>query len=208
MLPPTEIDTLLDAIDSIEEREDEHSDSDDNGTDSTETDDQGPIYFELSGQGMPGTDPSDSYGRLRWDCHCALHRPDPAGQPSRYILELELTDDEVNPLKTDISSNGGSLGAGVEGDDEEEMHGMDLDRHPQPSAEDLTESTVSLVKPLRALTRMRNRRGKRTSRPTETDFVGLLSQINDQLNKAQELPAFLKVCYALSVGSLVLESLR
>ena len=179
LLPKDEIDSLLDALDALDEREED--------PDNTEL---APIYFELSGFGLPGTDTSDPHSpaRLAWDAYAALHRPSPEKRPKLYILELELIDDQVNPLQTIAEG---------EPDVDEEKEGLPYDVLVQPSQQDLVQSTVSLVKPLRALARIRNKRrgaGSATARePNETDFVGLLSQVNEQLSRAHDLKTFAKL---------------
>lgn len=95
---------------------------------------------------------------------------------------MELVEDTINPLTTK--------------DEEiyfdEEKGGMKSEGVTDPTEEDLRLSTVSLVKPLRALARFKNKSGK-ANRTSETDVVGLLSQINEQLAKAEDLAVFLKV---------------
>lgn len=115
-----------------------------------------------------------------------MHRPSPDTRPQLYILELELIEDQVNPLAT----------VSAETPDVEEREGMAYDELVEPSPEDLVQSTVSLVKPLRALARIRNRRrgnGAKAREPNETDFVGLLSQVNEQLARANDLKTFAKL---------------
>ncbi|ORY55950.1 hypothetical protein BCR35DRAFT_355672 [Leucosporidium creatinivorum] len=178
LLAAEELDSLLDAMDALDERETDQSNRE-----------QGPISFELSGVGSPGTDTSDlhSSAGLEWHCHAALHRPSP-NRPQLHILELELVDDQINPLKT------------VSEDPQEERHGMNYDEVLEPSQEALRASTVSLIKPLRALARIRARRrraGGTSRQPSETDFVALLSQasfsVNDQLARATDLKSFAKL---------------
>ncbi|EJD55415.1 hypothetical protein AURDEDRAFT_94266 [Auricularia subglabra TFB-10046 SS5] len=71
--------------------------------------DQTPQLLELSGFGEPGSalpgDPLDEFGRRRWQCACALHRPPqasgPEGEPPRkplLVLEFELHNDMINPM--------------------------------------------------------------------------------------------------------------
>lgn len=180
-----ETDVLLDAIDALDER------------DADETNEEvGPYTFILSGQGEPGSGASDAHARdrLQWSCHAAIHRPNPTQQPERLILELELVDDQVNPLQTKSQEpltpdERGGLG-------NSEDYG---ENGINPTEEELIESTVSIIKPLRQLTRNRNtrssRRRGRGARRTDDDLdvVGLLSQINDQLSKADNLEVFLKI---------------
>ncbi|GAA5980690.1 hypothetical protein JCM11641_000177 [Rhodosporidiobolus odoratus] len=176
-----EAEALQDAIESLQDR------------DADETNDEvGPYTFLLSGQGIPGTGDTDAQSRERfeWECHAAIHRPSPASQPDRFVLELELADDQLNPLTTVASESMLPEERGSFLSSEESDNGIN------PTAEDLLESTVSIVKPLRALTRMREKRrknGRKGKGLGEVDIVGLLSQINDQLSKAENLETFLKV---------------
>ncbi|KAM0790366.1 hypothetical protein ACM66B_003249 [Microbotryomycetes sp. NB124-2] len=176
ILSETEADVLEDAIDMLDERDEDPDD-----------DEIGPVYFELAGQGLPGSDPNDTtpgnQNRLQWQAHCALHRPNRQDQPERLILELELTDDQINPLSTQDA----------EAVSFEDRGGMQYHGNVNPTEEDLAASTISMVKPLRAMTRSRNRRTQRKRQSSDTDVVGLLSQINEQLGKANELPSFMKL---------------
>ncbi|TKA54005.1 hypothetical protein B0A53_03287 [Rhodotorula sp. CCFEE 5036] len=185
LLSEDETDVLLDAIDALDER------------DADETNEEvGPYTFILSGQGEPGSGTTDAHARdrLQWSCHAAIHRPNPTQQPERLILELELVDDQVNPLQTRSQEpltpdERGGLG-------NPEDYG---ENGINPTEEELIESTVSIIKPLRQLTRNRNarssrRRGRGARRTDDdVDVVGLLSQINDQLSKADDLDVFLKI---------------
>ncbi|ORY73094.1 hypothetical protein BCR35DRAFT_281817 [Leucosporidium creatinivorum] len=174
-----EVDILLEALDTLDER-----DSDPHETE------RGPITFTLSGQGQPGgtVDSRDGEGRLAWQAHCALHRPNRGKQPNRAVLELELVDDSINPLST-VSS---------EPIAEDERGGMSQrgDHGNDPTEEELLESTVSMIKPLRALARVRTKSAKRNGR-AEVDVVSLLAQINEQLDRAQDLQTFLKTVAAI-----------
>ena len=73
----------------------------------------------------------------------------------------------------------------------------------EPSAEDLTLSTVSLVKPLRELSRSRGSRVG--SRQKELNVVQLLSQVNEQFGKTENLEEFYRV--SLSVANPRIEIL-
>jgi len=62
----------------------------------------GPYTFTLSGFGLPGTGTRDAQSpeRLEWTCHAAVHRPTRKTRPNLVVLELELVDDQLNPLNT------------------------------------------------------------------------------------------------------------
>lgn len=163
---------------------------DERDADSDNTD-TGPLNFQLSGFGVEGSSDSGprSIEKAEWLVHCTLHRPDRSKYPNRAILEMELVEDAINPLTT-------------KSDElyvDEEKGGMRSEGVTDPTEEDLRQSTVSLVKPLRALARFKNKSGK-ANRTSETDVVALLSQINEQLAKAEDLAVFLKVscCFFLN----------
>ncbi|GAA5836366.1 hypothetical protein JCM9279_000365 [Rhodotorula babjevae] len=183
VLSEDEGDALRDAIDALDERDEDPS-----------NDEQGPYTFTLSGRGNPGTaqDDAQSRARLEWTCHAAIHRPSPERQPKRLVLELELVDDQVNPLTTESSEPVATEDRGgmADVDGEKPNNGIN------PSQDDLVESTVSIARPLRMLargksTRLRRRKVRRGM--DDLDVVGLLSQINDQLSKTDELETFLKI---------------
>ncbi|KAK4052641.1 hypothetical protein OIO90_004269 [Microbotryomycetes sp. JL221] len=172
VLNPGEIEILEETLEACDERnKDPHN---------LET---GPLTITLSGFGLPGTDTSSdahSTDRLEWTCHAAIHRPDPANQPNRFVLELELVEDQVNPLTTETEDVLPGERGGIS------EHGMD------PTQEELIDSTVSIIKPLRALTRVKRSRRSRKGQ-TNVDVVALLSQVTDQLNKTDDLNVFLKI---------------
>ncbi|SGY74350.1 BQ5605_C005g03357 [Microbotryum silenes-dioicae] len=173
LLDPEEADALRDALEALDDRD----------ADSANLY-EGPINFQLSGTGRPGSAAADAQdsSRLEWSCHAALHRPDRVNRPKMAVLELELMDDTVNPLTTESTEP--AL--------HEEKGGMETDQPFEPTEEDLQESTVSLVKPLRSLARMkRQRRAKRSQ--ADVDVVTLLSNINNQLSKAEDLNVFLRI---------------
>lgn len=174
-LTEDEADTLAEALEILDERDEDAG--------NTET---GPHNFQLSGFGVPGTgdDGPGSESRAEWTAYGALHRPDRVKYPLRAILELELMEDHLSPLTT-VSEKPSTA---------EEKGGMPSCGIIEPTEQELLLSTVSLVKPLRALTRHKNKKargGKASS--SEMDVVGLLSQINEQMAKADDLETFLKV---------------
>ncbi|BGP26717.1 hypothetical protein JCM10295v2_005674 [Rhodotorula toruloides] len=183
LLDEDEADALRDAIDALDERDLDES-----------NEEVGPYTFTLAGEGIPGSGDRDAQSRDRfeWICHAAIHRPNRTLQPKRVILELELVEDQVNPLAT-VSSEPFTPDerGGMATDEEYGENGIN------PTEADLIESTVSIAKPLRILARHRSTRMRRRKRSRqgleEMDVVGLLSQINDQLGKAGDLETFLKV---------------
>lgn len=137
-----------------------------------------PEHFRLS---IYGTRPSPGAPRPEVLLHCALHRPDPFKRPNRSLLELELVDDTVNPLTT-------AWVAPVEEGEEQDgkkssVHTMGMD----PSAEDILKSTVTLMKPLRALSK------RRQGKDVEINMVQLVYQVEDQLRRVKDLEKFLSV---------------
>ncbi|GAA5912180.1 uncharacterized protein JCM6883_000588 [Sporobolomyces salmoneus] len=185
LLPEEEVDALFDALDAVDER--------DNDPSNEET---GPYTFTLSGFGLPGTGTRDAQSpeRLEWTCHAAVHRPARQTRPKLVVLELELVDDQLNPLNT-VPDEPMTADERV-GFAEPEMYGEK--GLINPSEADLLESTVSLAKPLRVLARAKasqaRRRNRHASRAMgEMDVLGLLGQINEQLGKAEDLASFLKI---------------
>ncbi|KAL8281241.1 hypothetical protein RQP46_006275 [Phenoliferia psychrophenolica] len=175
-LSPDEQDVLLEALESLSER-----DSDPLNTE------VGPMNFILSGEGLPGTGDGSagSSDRQQWTCHCGVHRPDPKN-PQRTVLEMELVEDPINPRRTDNQELDEKGGMSRGGDEEDEGE------PEEPSWEDLEKSTVNLAQPLRALQRYK-KRAARGGKKEEMDIVGLLAQINEQLSKAEELEEFLQI---------------
>jgi hypothetical protein len=109
------------------------------------------------------------------------------------VLELELVDDPFNPIST-VESEPYTPDERI-GIHEDAGFG---DGVVDPTEEELIESTVSIVKPLRTLARIKERQRRKGRKPNnrglgETDVVGLLGQINDQMGKAEDLETFLKV---------------
>ncbi|GAA5932099.1 uncharacterized protein JCM15063_001119 [Sporobolomyces koalae] len=185
LLTEDEADALFDALDAVDDR--------DNDPSNEET---GPYNFTLSGVGLPGTGTRDAQSpeRLEWTCHAAIHRPARETRPKLIVLELELVDDQLNPLST-ISAEPITADERV-GFAEPELYGEK--GLINPSEAELHESTVSLAKPLRVLARAKatqaRRRNRNTSRAMgELDVLGLLGQINEQLGKAEDLGSFLKI---------------
>lgn len=176
----------MDALQGLDERDADPTNSE-----------HGPVIFQISGQGQPGTDLSTEAGAsapLQWTAHAALHRPkhnDPTRQ--RAILELEAVEDTFHPLATICSEP-------IAEDERGGMPKVNGQSGMAPTPEELHESTVSLIKPLRAMAKLRDKRSG-SKKAGEVDVVGLLAQINEQLNRADDLKTFLKVCGA-SEGSM------
>ncbi|KAG0149643.1 hypothetical protein CROQUDRAFT_669146 [Cronartium quercuum f. sp. fusiforme G11] len=142
--------------------------------------DAGPHTFRLSGQGGRGSGLEGRSSKSTWTCWCAAHRPDPVGRPRLIIIEFELESDTVNPPSV-ISSEPLRY---------EERGGMAGEPY-QPTKEDLMESTRSVVKPLKALSRLR-KKGKDFSGDS-VEVLSILAQVHDQFDKAKDMPSFLKM---------------
>jgi hypothetical protein len=201
----TESENLRDALEIVTER--------DNEADPLEL---SPISFDLSGRGSPGSGTTGPTSRRNWKAYCALHRPNRAKQPHRLILELEIFDEDII-LSTPSSKAPSPIFRSAFDDPDRTSDGADTrpglrsDETIQPSEEDLFESTVSLVQPLKAMVRLRKQREKlrmqqntsRTSsakagindsiRHGELLVVQLLTQIDDEFKRADDLSQFLKV---------------
>jgi light-regulated signal transduction histidine kinase (bacteriophytochrome) len=100
--------------------------------------------------------------------HVAAH------DSSMIICEFELEDDRIFPIA-----------AG----DEEAPPPPESTLDAEPTEEELMESTTSLSKPLRVLRHARKRRGEAAA----MEVFNILSQIQEQLASAPDLPKFLKV---------------
>ncbi|SCZ89798.1 BZ3500_MvSof-1268-A1-R1_Chr1-3g01584 [Microbotryum saponariae] len=117
--------------------------------------------------------------------HCAMHRPDPVRQMRRFLLEVELVNDVVHPLATkwdppapypdSILDDAGPVPEGSNGPSRD------------PTVDQILESTVSLMKPLRALGK------RRAGNSSEINMVQLVFQIEEQLRRAKDLETFLSV---------------
>ncbi|GAA5917845.1 hypothetical protein JCM5296_005723 [Sporobolomyces johnsonii] len=185
LLSEDEADALRDAVDALDDRDLDPS-----------NEESGPYTFTLTGHGLPGTGTRDARSpeRLEWTCHAAIHRPSREKRPNLVVLELELVDDQLNPLTTTPSEPITS---------DERVGFAEPDAYGKnglinPTEADLLESTVSLAKPLRVLARAKARQAKRANKSGsrimgEMDVLHLLSQINEQLGKASELASFLKI---------------
>jgi light-regulated signal transduction histidine kinase (bacteriophytochrome) len=88
------------------------------------------------------------------------------------ILEFELEDDTVFPLKTPLEV--------------QYKGGMNVEPF-EPTEDDLAESTTKESKPLRLL----KRRQQRNKSPME--HFSILSQVNEQLAGATDLKTFVKI---------------
>lgn len=193
-LTPDSTDTFLDAVDALDDADPPSSASSDD--DSNAGDDENkpppqpslphPEHFRITILGSAADAknhlPSDSPDRPEVHLHASLHRPEPAKRPSRTLLELELVDDVRNPLKQDrlpASPEELNKDRRLHDPPREQRHGMD------PTADEIYRSTVSLMKPIRALNK------KRSRREPEINMVQLVFQIEEQLRKAKGLETFL-----------------
>ncbi|MBW0490223.1 hypothetical protein O181_029938 [Austropuccinia psidii MF-1] len=140
----------------------------------------GPHTFRLSGTGELGTGINGRNSYMEWSCWCAAHRPDPISRPRLVVIEFELENDEINPPST-ISH---------EPVREDERGGM-AGKPYEPTEQDVLESTMSINKPLRALSRLR-RKGRDFSGDS-VEVLSILGQINEQFDKTDDMSTFLKM---------------
>lgn len=136
--------------------------------------------FRLSGQGGRGSGLEGRSSHSTWTCWCAAHRPEPVRRPTLIIIEFELENDTINPPSI-ISREPLSY---------DERGGMAGEPY-LPTEEDLIESTRSANKPIKALSRLR-KKGKDFSGDS-VEVLSILSQVNEQFDKAKDLPSFLKM---------------
>lgn len=188
ILEPDEVDALEDALDALDDR-DQHSSSNE----------VGPYTFTLSGQGIPGSgngSEAQAISPFAWSCHSAIHRPCRSTNLKRVILELELIEDMFNPLSTESHEPFAA--------DERVGQGRTADNGEgamNPSEEELMESTASIVRPLRTLSKISKKRQRKGRKPKTTlgeyDAFSLIDSIDDQMSKAENLATFLKVRFLL-----------
>lgn len=154
ILKEDQADTLLDHVDFV--RDDAYDPTVD-----------GPEVFILS---IP-TPEGDS--RRFW---CAAHVS--PTQKDMIICELELEDDEVNPLNVDgratPATPAGTLGT-------------------LPSPEQFAASTINISQPLRVLRNARRRRGEAAA----MEVFSILTQVQEQLGRANDLDALLNTTAGL-----------
>lgn len=194
-----EADNLRDAIETLSEKDE---------ADGNET----PVSFELAGRGARGTGNTGPTSQRPWKAYCALHRPNRKTQPQRAVLELELLDEYPIPVRPASKAPPIFRSAFDDPDSpsnqaDDKRPGMPTDATIQPSEEDSFESTVSLVQPLKEMVRLKKQRArqkaqgittgkeKNNARHGELHVVQLLSQVDEQLQKAEDLPTFLKVSH-------------
>lgn len=152
--------------------------------DSNSSTSAGPHTFRMSGRGGIGTGTDGPLSHAEWSCWCAAHRPDPASRPRLVVIEFELENDELNPPTT----------VSIEPFQDDERGGV-AGKPYEPTEQDLIESTMSINKPLRALARLR-RKGKDFSGDS-VEVLSILTQVNNQFDKAEDLPTFLKMSVGL-----------
>lgn len=103
---------------------------------------------------------------------CAMHiNP---RSPDTIICEFELEEDTLNPLVPL---------------DESTPEPPEDTLHAAPTAEEYAESTVNMSKPLRVLRSARKRKGEAAA----MKVFNIMSQVQEQLAKATNLEAFLKI---------------
>lgn len=93
------------------------------------------------------------------------------------IKVFRLVEDSLHPLQTTLPANNNCP--------------RPTGAYPPFSEEDIRLSTEKVVKPLRALARFKARPVSRTS--DGLDVLGLLRQVNEQLDAAMELEGFLRI---------------
>ncbi|POW13464.1 hypothetical protein PSTT_03678 [Puccinia striiformis] len=138
----------------------------------------GPHTFRLSGRGEIGTGTDGPLSYTEWSCWCAAHRPDPVLRPRLMIIEFELENDELNP----------PLIVSVDPVDADERGGLDGKPY-EPTEQDLIESTTSINQPLKA--RVEDFSGD------SVEVLSIMSQLNNQFDKAEDMPTFLKTLVGL-----------
>ncbi|KAK4047467.1 hypothetical protein OIV83_005379 [Microbotryomycetes sp. JL201] len=210
-LTPDSTDVFLDAVDALEDTDPPSDASDDNDSAPSENRQPQtptlphPEHFRLTFANPTDSPPAarmsfanrrkDSVGETGLQVYASLHRPDPVKQPNRTLLELELVDDTRNPLRTDrrlvspeeLDKDRRLHDGGYVNDEGDHDRSGSATSGMDSTAEEIYRSTVSLMKPIRALNR------KRARRDSEINMVQLVFQIEEQLRKAKGLETFLSV---------------
>lgn len=193
-LSTSSVDSFLDAVDAMHASDPSASSSDpESNEDLPKSPLNGikipPEHFRLAIVSGSGD------GKKRTSVFASLHRPDES-QQWHTILELEPVDDAAYPRS--LVGSGRALPTVADLDAEQardEKAGMEMD----PTAEEIIKSTLSALKPLRALAGKRRReKGK------EINLVQLVYQIEQQFRKAKSLETF----WPVSPRSLTLGLLR
>lgn len=238
-LEEDQADALWDAIESLEDKEEDLAEA-------------GPHVFQLTGFGQPGAGTGRAKPRMHWRCWCAAHRSlrGPEGQGAVTVLEFEPLDDTRFPLRasTPVSTpstdwdeaSRGFSDLSVSNDSQQSRGTVTTidpdtgdtkvtDAHSEiqvrgglegmpyvPTQEQLEESTKSTSKPIKALSRLRQKdgegpqkrarprrqggaagpglaSGRSTTEDGTLDMFGILAQINEQFTAQTDLPSFLKV---------------
>ena len=180
LLTSESTDTFLDAVDALDDNEASSADADEEAErEPTEDRPEPPSKTLPPPEHFLVTLASTTGDSSRF--FAALHRPDPINSPHRSLLELEPEHDTTYPLSTAWEPTLPPR------DQPEPAESSDQDKQVDPSEAEILRSTVSLMKPLKAIAR---RRSKRTP---EINMVQLVYQIEEQLRKANSLEVFLSV---------------
>lgn len=239
-LEDDQADVLWDTVESLEEKEEQLVES-------------GPQVFQLTGFGQAGPGHGHAKPRMHWRCWCAAHRSlkskATGGESGPVtILEFEPMIDHQHPLMTadrndegstdtpgDSESTTGSI-CTVDSDGTTKFstaHSVmpkkergGLDGMPYvPTIEQIQESTIPTSKPIKALSRLRQKAGESPDKrrrprrgaeagagpgmPSTTtphiasgedamlDMFGILNQVNEQLTAQEDLQSFLKVVVSI-----------
>ncbi|ORY73093.1 hypothetical protein BCR35DRAFT_354215 [Leucosporidium creatinivorum] len=110
--------------------------------------------------------------------HCVVHRPSPIDQPRRAILEVELVDDQQNPLAPPPSPPPSSAEIRIS------KLGLATGEELERTQEELDAATESALEPLHELGRWKKRKQRGGS--GELDYLRLLADIQEQLSLASQ----------------------
>lgn len=180
--------------------------------------DNTPFGFELAGTGALGSGAVDSQGlatRKEWRAYCALHRL-PGG--TRHILEFELVDSIPprhirSPPLHDTPLPPVSIPPPL-GDVPVALNSTVPAAPPletglyEPNEDDERASRTTTIPALKEIARMRRKRDRlrkqagsnlagESTRTSDMQLFSLVSQINDSMLLAKDLPAFYKTTVAV-----------
>lgn len=110
--------------------------------------------------------------------HCVVHRPSPIHQPRRAILEIELVNDDQNPLAPPPSPPPSSTKVRIS------KVGLATSEELERTEEELDAATESALEPLHELERWKTRKAR--GGKGEMDYLRLLADIQEQLSLASQ----------------------
>lgn len=120
--------------------------------------------------------------QIGWTAYCTIHQSLPFSS-NRFIIELEpFSENDFKKEPIDPADKAAPV---------TDQFGEEF------TAEEIEESTGSIVPPIRELIRMKRKRTSNKKSGNELQLFELLSQINFQLKKPTELDTFCRICASI-----------